>query len=1110
MKKQRRSEVTAFFALALTVPLMASAQDIVEVAAELSPGVEQEALEQPLQSALSLNLSPIVDLPSASSAEPEKLQALENQRDGEVKPLQVGIDRHFSPVNVGVSADSAVGGLQGQATEYLAIEGKEVVWSSRVRVADANAVRIYLENVQLPISSKIWVYNETGEVLGPFDRDGINEKGGLWLPPLPGSNQYVEIRTQLADLNRGASINFTIQRISEIVADLADPYLEQNFAMPQAWTDCSIDVSCEGGAPFNIDSFTTAVARLVYANDAGGTYLCSGGLVNDTVDGSFIPYMLTANHCFDSETEADSLVAYFDYRSSVCDGSPPSLGSVPQVTGSDLLASDPVSDFTFVQLDSDPGARTYLGWTNAAPADSQTIYGIHHPAGEKSHYSTSSFLQTGPIECGGLPRPDFLYSAGLTGSTAGGSSGSPVFNDTGQILGQLYGACHYTPWDDCDYPTYNRVDGAFATTYPHIQPWVNPDVPTCTDDVYEEDDSCFGNFMDVGESQDHLHCDEDWVYFNSELNHRYVIETTSLIGGSDTTLALHDSCGEQFLFDDDGGDGVASRIEFTADNSTSIDIRVQQFADAYADGKGYTITVTDITEYRDLAVGYSGTGFGTVTSEPVGIDCPGVCDATYILDHVVTLTASADPGSVFVNWTGDCSGSNPEYLITMSDHRYCEAVFDLDTPTEYQSVYSASGPVSVVPGGPMSYDLGYDVSDANANLTGIGVRVHFDSSKLTFDGVDGTLAFGRLFDEGTVVAEADSSDFDGSAETDQFVLLAWTDFGGAWPGTLPEILGTMHFTSAGDFTGVTNINYSASDVAAGYGFDPISTEVNEQLCNLDVDGNASYGALTDGVLVVRYLFGFSGSQLTNGAIGGGATRSDPAAIIEYLNGCSAMLDVDGNGSNGALTDGVLIVRHMFGFTGDQLINGAIGGGATRTDAASIMSYIDGYMPALAPLAAQQKSVNQPVRAEQQISTRVKRKGSGADRWVFDVNVDYASLGTTDLTGLGLRLHFDSSVLRLEGISNIYAGGELQHQVQADTHDLDGDPSTDQYINVAWMDPMGGWPGSAEAKLFDARFSMQKRGGSGSTTVRYSIADVAAGTVIDAPAAQLGTSSGKNR
>jgi hypothetical protein len=126
--------------------------------------------------------------------------------------------------------------------------------------------------------------------------------------------------------------------------------------------------------------------------------------------------------------------------------------------------------------------------------------------------------------------------------------------------------------------------------------------------------------------------------------------------------------------------------------------------------------------------------------------------------------------------------------------------------------------IEVGPDAALSLEVMYDTLPQDDTLTGIGVRVHYDSSKLTFDQVSETLAFGRLFNPDLVAPEPDDSDFDGDPNTDRFLSMAWVDFGGNWPGVLPEKLARVHFTTAADFSGSTSIAFSASDLAAGHEF----------------------------------------------------------------------------------------------------------------------------------------------------------------------------------------------------------------------------------------------------------------------------------------------------
>jgi CSLREA domain-containing protein len=109
---------------------------------------------------------------------------------------------------------------------------------------------------------------------------------------------------------------------------------------------------------------------------------------------------------------------------------------------------------------------------------------------------------------------------------------------------------------------------------------------------------------------------------------------------------------------------------------------------------------------------------------------------------------------------------------------------------------------------------------------------------------------------------------------------------------------------------------------------------------LDIDGDGEVVALTDGLLVLRWMFGMSGDALVLGVVQAGAPRSTAAAVAQYLTSIAAALDVDGNGDTNALTDGLLVLRYLFGLSGVSLTGGAIGSGATRSTAAEVIAYLD--------------------------------------------------------------------------------------------------------------------------------------------------------------------------
>ena len=110
-------------------------------------------------------------------------------------------------------------------------------------------------------------------------------------------------------------------------------------------------------------------------------------------------------------------------------------------------------------------------------------------------------------------------------------------------------------------------------------------------------------------------------------------------------------------------------------------------------------------------------------------------------------------------------------------------------------------------------------------------------------------------------------------------------------------------------------------------------------CNFDVDANGSVDALTDGLLILRAGFGLTGNALVQGALGAGATRTDPVAIAAFIDANKLQYDLDGNGSFDALTDGLLIMRSMFGLSGAAMTAGAISSAATRGDWNAVNAYL---------------------------------------------------------------------------------------------------------------------------------------------------------------------------
>ena len=119
---------------------------------------------------------------------------------------------------------------------------------------------------------------------------------------------------------------------------------------------------------------------------------------------------------------------------------------------------------------------------------------------------------------------------------------------------------------------------------------------------------------------------------------------------------------------------VVTNESQTAANPTSSTSRSFSVSTAGAPPNTHTLSVTR-----------TGSGNGTVTSNPGGINCGGDCSQTYADGTGVTLTATPSAGSSFSGWSGACTGATSTCGVTMSQSRSVTAQFDLvpdDTPPQ--------------------------------------------------------------------------------------------------------------------------------------------------------------------------------------------------------------------------------------------------------------------------------------------------------------------------------------------------------------------------------------------------------------------------------------------
>ena len=349
------------------------------------------------------------------------------------------------------------------------------VWRLRVGCDNAVSMNLGFTNYHLPRGAALYIYtSDMKHVIRPFTEADNADHGQLWTPPLPGNEIVIELTVE-RDLEREVqltlgSINAGYLNFSEIANALDKS------------GSCNVDVICSQGDAWRDEISTVA------AISTGGSLFCTGFMVNN-VRQDLTPYFMTAFHCTVTSSNAASLVAFWNYENTTCRaiGSSASSGTGDGVltkftTGSTFKAANSPSDFTLVRLSSSPNPAWYVnfaGW-NANSVESTSQVGIHHPNVQEKRISFDNNPSTTTSYSGTTSPGDGTHlrvGQWEVGTTEGGSSGSPIFNQLHQVVGQLHGGgASCTSVTSSDY--YGRFSVSWlggGTAATQLKSWLDPD-----------------------------------------------------------------------------------------------------------------------------------------------------------------------------------------------------------------------------------------------------------------------------------------------------------------------------------------------------------------------------------------------------------------------------------------------------------------------------------------------------------------------------------------------------------------------------------------------------------------------------------------------------------
>lgn len=313
------------------------------------------------------------------------------------------------------------------------------LWRVAINCQGAMTINLLLEDFNLPQGAGLYLFDRKAtNRVGAYTARNNRTDGMLGTELVHGDEIIVEYYEPASVAGQGtfriANVIHGYRSLDRIQQDLTKALNSSG--------DCNIDVFCPLGVGW--EDQIRAVAMIV----VGGSGICTGALINNSCnDGT--PYFLTANHCLGGSTS--NWAFRFNWASplgtedcaTTANSTDPGPPYDETANGATTLVSGTAADYALLQIDNMTviDAQTwnlfYAGWNNDDTDGSITqATGIHHPSGDVMKIcreDNSPYHNT----AGGAEV--WYIDEWEEGVTEPGSSGSPLFDQNGRIIGQLYG-----------------------------------------------------------------------------------------------------------------------------------------------------------------------------------------------------------------------------------------------------------------------------------------------------------------------------------------------------------------------------------------------------------------------------------------------------------------------------------------------------------------------------------------------------------------------------------------------------------------------------------------------------------------------------------------------
>ena len=492
-----------------------------------------------------------------------ELPALDARELQTTRPNQVGVSRQF-PISAAT-----------HGTRVTTADGNTIVVLA-VTSRGAGGLRVHFTNFDLGPEDYVSVRGGSAEgaIAGPYHGRGPWNDEDFWSSTIEGDTVVIEY------LSRGGGRGFGMAEVSHL------------YATPDVLS-CEVDASCGSTSDKN------AVGRILFTEDDGNSYVCTGTLLSNRQQDS-TPYFLTANHCISTQSVARTVETYWFYQTTGCNSGVLRNDIQTSSSGADLLATDASKDFAFLKLsDTPPAGVKFAGWDPNPVAIGTSVFALHHPGGRLPP-SPESYLRrsVGTLANSNSSCPSTGLSNGYrvnwnSGTTEAGSSGAGIW------YGQE-GASYFVGVLSCGSVTGTCTGSydfyaKFSDFYPAIKSYLDPP-PVIPNDKFanaqllssESGTATGSNASATKEAGEPNHAGQlggasVWYSWTAPSGGTVVMDTFQ--SNFDTLLAVYTGNNVAELSpvasnDDAGSGGRQSRVTFRAVAGTTYQIAVDGYGAA--------------------------------------------------------------------------------------------------------------------------------------------------------------------------------------------------------------------------------------------------------------------------------------------------------------------------------------------------------------------------------------------------------------------------------------------------------------------------------------------------------------------------------------------------